>query len=131
MQPAFRHRHRVPRTSLTPASTASMAMNWACVVLAMMRARVVLPLPEVSQKITMTTGRPESRGAAAGPFCTICSWPINSSSVRGRMARWRAAPRTAVACCLRRSNRVVLVVDAGMTASWSKKKRNVTGRRSL
>ncbi len=33
------------RMSLTPASTALMAMKWARVVLAMMRARVVLPVP--------------------------------------------------------------------------------------
>jgi hypothetical protein len=33
------------RISFTPASTALMARKWARVVLAMMRAKVVLPVP--------------------------------------------------------------------------------------
>src|SRR5579885_1756487 len=71
--------------SLIPASTAENSMNSALVMLAMIFARVVFPVPGGPQKIN----DPESsrsictRSGLPGPI--RCSWPAYSSSVRGRM----------------------------------------------
>ncbi|CFV94374.1 Uncharacterised protein [Bordetella pertussis] len=72
------------RMSLTPPSTAEMAMNCASKPSAIRRARVVLPTPGGPQKI-IECGRPESnatRSGLSGP--SRCDCPTTSDSVRGR-----------------------------------------------
>src|SRR5215472_13446101 len=84
--------------SLMPARTALKETNSACVRRAMRRASVVLPQPGGPQKsiepmLSLSICR---RRGLPGP--RSFSWPINSSSVRGRMrsaSGWLAAGTSA------------------------------------
>src|SRR5687767_8371776 len=72
------------RISLTPASTAEIAMNSASNAFAMIRASVVLPTPGGPHRI-MECGLPASNASRRGlPGPSRCDWPTNSSSERGR-----------------------------------------------
>ncbi len=80
-----------------PESTAESSWNSASSAFAYIRANVVLPLPggphnkkekRCLPSIASRSGPPGRAGspARAGlPFPTKCSWPINSSSVLGRI----------------------------------------------
>jgi hypothetical protein len=73
------------RISATLLSTPLIRMNLACVISAITRASVVLPLPGGPEKIT--DGRRSASIARRSnlPRARICSCPTNSSSERGRM----------------------------------------------
>ena len=71
--------------SATPASTALRVTNRLAVVLAMTRARVVLPVPggperSIEESWSFWIARRRSR-----PGPTMCSCPANSSRLRGRI----------------------------------------------
>ena len=79
--------------SLMPLITAENSMKVACVESAMILASVVLPTPGGPQKI-IEPGSSRSiwtRNGLPGP--TRCSWPLSSSSVRGRIRSARGAVR--------------------------------------
>ena len=81
------------RISFTPESTAESEKKQALACVATSRPRVVFPVPGGPQKI-IEWARPASIAARSGlPGPRMCSWPMNSSRVRGRMrsARGRAA----------------------------------------
>lgn len=73
------------RISATLLSTPLIRMNLACVISAITRASVVLPLPGGPEKIT--DGRRSASIARRNnlPGARICSCPTNSSSECGRM----------------------------------------------
>src|SRR5216684_434923 len=71
--------------SLIPASTAENSMNSALVMRAMICASVVLPVPGGPQKIREPRSSRSIWVRSGLPGPTRCSWPTNSSSVRGRM----------------------------------------------
>ena len=71
--------------SLMPLVTAENSMKLALVVSAMILASVVLPTPGGPQKIIELASSRSicTRSGLPGP--TRCSWPTNSSRLRGRM----------------------------------------------
>src|SRR5499427_1724039 len=72
------------RISLTPASTAEIAMKSAWNASAIKRARVVLPEPGGPQRI-IECGLPAAKATASGlPGASKWRWPITCSSVFGR-----------------------------------------------
>ena len=77
----------------TPAMTADRVAKWAPISPASSRARLVLPVPGGPQKISDARW-PRAMLRRSGPRSpTRCSWPTNSSRLRGRMraARgWRS-----------------------------------------
>ncbi len=75
----------ISRTSLMPAATALSGQNRQRVCKAMTCAREVLPQPGGPWKISEPSRSAASsrRNSLSGP--RKCSWPTNSSSVRGRM----------------------------------------------
>ena len=73
------------RISATLLSTPLIRMNLACVISAMTRASVVLPLPGGPEKITEGKRSASMARRKSLPGARICSWPTNSSSERGRM----------------------------------------------
>ena len=73
------------RISATLLSTPLIRMNLACVISAMTRASVVLPLPGGPEKITEGKRSASMARRKSLPGPRICSWPTNSSSERGRM----------------------------------------------
>ena len=85
------------RMSATPASTAFSEMKRLFVPLAMTRARVVLPVPGGPEKISDESWSFWMARRSRRPGPTMCSWPTNSSRLRGRMraARGSAPPRPA------------------------------------
>jgi hypothetical protein len=88
------------RMSATPARTALRVSKCDFVVLAMIIASVVLPVPGGPQKMMEEKRRSVSmarRSSLPGP--RMCSWPTNSSKVRGRM---RAARGASCFSCSRR-----------------------------
>jgi acyl carrier protein len=77
-------RSTASRMSLTPPSTADMAMNWASKASAIRRASVVLPVPGGPQRI-IEWRRPDANATRKGlPGPSRCCWPITWSSVFGR-----------------------------------------------
>ena len=71
--------------SLMPESTAENSMKSALVTRAIIFASVVLPTPGGPQKM-IEPGSSRSICSRSGlPGPSRCSWPTNSSSVRGRM----------------------------------------------
>ncbi len=77
-------RSTASRMSLTPPSTADMAMNCASKASAISRASVVLPVPGGPQRI-IECSRPDSKATRSGlPGPSRCCWPITSSSDLGR-----------------------------------------------
>src|ERR671911_768630 len=73
------------RTSARPAFTAERSSNAASACSAVIRASVVLPVPGGPNRI-MECGRPDSIAVrSAEPSPRRCSWPANSSRVRGRI----------------------------------------------
>ena len=76
-------RSTASRMSLTPPSTAEMAMNWASKAPATRRASVVLPTRRPHRIIECS--RPDSKATRSGlPGPSRCCWPITSASVCGR-----------------------------------------------
>ena len=73
------------RISRMPLVTALKSTKADFVRLAMMRASVVFPTPGGPQKIREGTRSPSMRRRSTFPSPRSCSWPANSSSVRGRM----------------------------------------------
>ena len=73
------------RRSLTVPPMAETSTNSACVVLAMMCAMEVLPVPAGPNRMTLesTSCSMARRSHESGP--TACCCPTSSSSVRGRM----------------------------------------------
>ena len=71
--------------SLTPAITAESCMNSASARRAISRASVVLPVPGGPQRISECSWPFSSAWRSGLPGPSTCSWPTNSSSVRGRM----------------------------------------------
>ena len=73
------------RRSFTVPVMADTSTNSACVVFAMMRASVVLPVPAGPYRMTedSVSCSMARRSQESGP--TACSWPTYSPSVRGRM----------------------------------------------
>src|SRR6476646_11190047 len=80
--------------SLMPVSTAENSMNSALVMWAMICASVVLQVPGGPQTMRepMSSRSIWVRRGLPGP--TRCSWPMNSSSVRGRMRSARGRVRS-------------------------------------
>ena len=80
-----RPRSTMRRRSATPAPTALTASKAELVMVATMRARVVLPLPGGPQRTS--EGRASSSRArrSTEPGPTACSCPTNSSRLRGRI----------------------------------------------
>ena len=77
-------RSTASRISLTPPSTAEMAMNCASNASAIRRASVVLPVPGGPHRI-IECSRPDSKATRSGlPGPSRWRWPITSSSVFGR-----------------------------------------------
>ena len=73
------------RISPTLLSTPLIRTNFACVISAMTRASVVLPLPGGPEKITDGRRSASMARRRSLPGARMCSWPTNSSSERGRM----------------------------------------------
>src|SRR5437867_6952024 len=75
----------ISRTRATPSVTAENGSKWRAVWFAMMRASVVFPDPGGPQRMQdpISPRRISSPRAFPGP--SRCSWPRNSSRVRGRM----------------------------------------------
>src|SRR5213592_919683 len=74
----------ISRTRATPSVTAENGSKWRAVWFAMMRASVVFPDPGGPQRMQdpISPRRISSPRAFPGP--SRCSWPRNSSRVRGR-----------------------------------------------
>src|SRR5690606_25950504 len=71
--------------SATPADTAETCTNSALVTVAIIRASVVFPLPGGPQRMSELSRSCSIARRSSVPGPTTCSWPTNSSSVRGRM----------------------------------------------
>jgi hypothetical protein len=73
------------RKSATPALTAESAAKFAPVCCAMICASVVLPVPGGPHRIIEGIWSLSMARRSARPGPSTCSWPTNSSSVRGRI----------------------------------------------
>ena len=72
-------------SSATPALVALTELKWESVMLAMMYARVVLPLPGGPQRIMEGSWSASIALLRVRPSPTRCSWPTNSLKLTGRM----------------------------------------------
>src|SRR5512135_1833919 len=80
----MRARSTASRMSLTPDSTAEMAMKSAPKACAVSRASVVLPTPGGPHRI-IECSLPESNASRSGlPAPSRCVWPTTSARLRGR-----------------------------------------------
>jgi hypothetical protein len=93
------------RISATLLSTPLIRMNFACVISAMMRANVVLPLPGGPEKITEGNRSASIARRRSLPGARMCSWPTNSSSERGRIRVASGAALSATSASSFSSNR--------------------------
>ena len=84
------------RTSAVPELTAESCTSRAPVSAAIRRASVVLPHPGGPKKSMLNSWPPSTAARSTVPGPTMCSWPANSASVRGRM---RAASGASAATC--------------------------------
>jgi len=82
--------------SLMPESTALKGMKSARVMRAMIMASVVLPQPGGPQRIIELNSSRSICVRSGFPGASRCSWPRNSSSVRGRMRSASGEPGRAV-----------------------------------
>ena len=79
------------RRSFTPASTALRLLKWARVLPAMIRARVVLPVPGGPCRIRLPTRSAAMARRSSRPGPRIASCPTKSSRLRGRIRSARGA----------------------------------------
>ena len=84
------------RRSFTPASTALRLLKWARVLPAMIRAKVVLPVPGGPCRIRFPTRSAAMARRSRRPGPRIASWPTKSSRLRGRIRSARGAMRRRV-----------------------------------
>ena len=94
--------------SLIPLVTALKSMKFAFVLLAMMRASVVLPTPGGPQNTMEGTRSPSMSCRSTLPSPRRCLWPANSSRVRGRILLASGRPVSVfpnnVCCIIRRAS---------------------------
>src|SRR3989442_11750919 len=83
------------RRSATPEATADTGSKCELVIAAMMRARVVLPVPGGPQKISEGSRSSSMARRSNRPSPTRCSWPTNCSSLDGRILAASGACRSA------------------------------------
>src|SRR5439155_23986430 len=100
------------RISATLLSTPLNRTNFACVMSAMMWARVVFPVPGGPDKITDGKRSASIARRSNFPGPRICSWPTNSSSDRGRI-------RVASGAALLTAATPTFVASKGSTSSSS------------
>ena len=87
---------KIPRTSFTPVVTAFTLRKLDLVVFAMISASVDFPQPGGPKKMQEVSLSASMARRSSLPFPTICSWPINSSSTRGRIRSAKGAPLAAL-----------------------------------